>query len=45
MLGLLVVFTGFGRTVRRIVADPESRGLTVLASGLIIGGAAFDGAG
>jgi len=44
MLGLLVVFTGFGRTVRRIVADPESRGLTVLASGLTIGGAAFDGA-
>ena len=41
MLGLLVVFRSFGRIIRRIATDPASRGLTVLAAGLIVGGAAF----
>ena len=41
MLGLLVVFGSFGRIVRRIVSDPESRGLGVLALGLIAVGAAY----
>lgn len=41
MLGLLVVFRTFGRVVRRIATDPQSRGLGILAIGLIAGGATF----
>lgn len=41
MFGLIVVFKNLGRAIRRIVADPESRGYGILALGLIGGGAAF----
>ena len=41
MFGLIVVFRSFGRIVRRLFKDPESRGLAVIALGLIGGGTLF----
>ncbi|MDJ0925029.1 MAG: potassium channel family protein [Acidimicrobiia bacterium] len=41
MLGIALVFRSFGRLVGRLVADPTSRGLGILAIGLITGGALF----
>ena len=41
MFGLIVVFRRFGRALRRAVKDPESRGLALLALGLIGGGSVF----
>lgn len=41
MVGLIVVFRRFSRALRRAVKDPESRGLALLALGLIGGGTAF----
>ena len=41
MLGLIAVFRSFARIIRRLAADPKSRGLGILAMGLIVGGAVF----
>ena len=41
MFGLIVVFQRFGKALRRAVTDPESRGLALLALGLIGGGTLF----
>ncbi len=41
MFGLVVVLRSFGRIVRRLVKDQETRGLAVLAMGLIGGGTLF----
>ena len=41
MLGLILVFRSFGRILRRVITDPESRGLGILALGVISGGAVF----
>ncbi len=41
MIGLIVVFRRFGQALRRAINDPESRGLALLALGLIGGGTAF----
>lgn len=41
MFGLIVVFRRFGKAFHRAINDPESRGLALLALGLIGGGTAF----
>ena len=41
MLGLVLIFRSFGRILRRVITDPESRGLGILALGVIGGGAVF----
>ena len=41
MLGLIVVFRRFGRILRQVIRDPESRGLATVALGLIGGGVVF----
>ena len=41
MIGLVVVFRRFSKALRRAIKDPESRGLALLALGLIAGGTAF----
>ena len=41
MLGLIVVFRRFGRILRRVINDPESRGLAIVALALIAGGTVF----
>ena len=41
MFGLIVVFRRFGRAFHRAIKDPESRGLALLALGLIAGGTVF----
>ncbi len=41
MFGLIVVFRRFGRVVGAVIKDPESRGLAMVALGLIGGGAVF----
>ena len=41
MFGLIVLLRRFGRIVRRMMRDQESRGLAVVAVGLIAGGTLF----
>ncbi len=41
MLGLVLIFRSFGRILGRVITDPESRGLGILALGVIGGGAVF----
>ncbi len=41
MLGLVLIFRSFGRILRRVITNPESRGLGILALGVIGGGAVF----
>ena len=41
MFGLIVLLRRFGRIVRRMMRDEESRGLAVVALGLIAGGTVF----